>query len=63
MIKRQHLKLFLEQEDRVLEGVALGQAHRHKELENWKGFVDVAYTPHVSEAAIQLLIRDLRLVP
>lgn len=63
VIKRQHLKLFLEQEDRVLEGVALGQAHRHKELENWKGFVDVAYTPHVSEAAIQLLIRDLRLVP
>lgn len=63
VIKRQHLKLFLEQEDRVLEGVALGQAHRYKELENWKGFIDVAYTPHVSDAAIQLLIRDLRLVP
>ena len=63
VVKRQHLKLFLEQEDRVLEGIALGQAHRYKEMLDWKGQLDVAYTPHVSDAAIQLNIRDLQLVP
>ena len=63
VVKRQHLKLFLEQEDRVLEGIALGQAHRYKEMLDWKGQLDVAYTPHVSDAAIQLNIRDLQVVP
>ena len=62
IIKRQHLKLFLEQDDRILEGIALGQAHRHKELVDWKGLIDVAYTPNVSEESIQLIIRDLQLV-
>lgn len=62
VIRRQHLKLFLEQEDRILEGVALGQAHRYKEFVSWKGEIDVAYTPQVSQSAIQLIIRDLKLV-
>lgn len=63
VVKRQHLKFFLEQEDRVLEGIALGQAYRYKEFAEWTGLIDVAYTPNVSEEAIQLIIRDLKQVP
>lgn len=62
VIRRQHLKFHLEQEDRVLEGIALGQAARYKEFVDWDGLLDVAYTPQISGSAIQLIIRDIKRV-
>ncbi len=56
------LKLFLKQEDRVLEGIAFGQAALAPLLRRKDLVLRVAYTPHVSEfqnkASIQLSIRD-----
>ncbi len=62
ILGKQHLKMFLEQEDRMVECVGLGQAHRIKELIGYRGPLTVAYTPQFNEsAALQLIIRDFRL--
>lgn len=60
VVRRQHLKFLLEQDDRVLEGIALGQAFRQKEFAGWEGLLDVAYTPQICNSAIQLIIRDIK---
>ncbi len=62
ILGRQHLRIFLEQEDRMVECIGLGQAHRIKELLGYRGPITVAYTPQFTEAAtLQLIIRDFRL--
>lgn len=61
VIGRQHLKLFLEQEDRMVECIGLGQAHRAKELMGYRGQLTLAYTPQSSESALQLIVRDFRI--
>jgi len=60
--RQQHLKLFLEQNDRMLEGIAPGQGHRQAELRGWQGRLKVAYTPQVSGSTIHLIIRDFQKV-
>lgn len=60
VVRRQHLKFLLEQEDRILEGIALGQAFRCKEFSEAGSLVDVAYTPQMCQSAIQLIIRDIK---
>jgi single-stranded-DNA-specific exonuclease len=57
---RQHLKLFLGQGERILEGIASGQAHRASMIDEWKGPLEVAYTPQVSGSSIHLVIRDFQ---
>ncbi len=57
---RQHLKVFLEQNDRMLEGIASGQAYRISQLRGWRGRVSVAYTPQVSGSSIHLIVRDFQ---
>jgi len=62
IVGRHHLKLFLEQNERTLEGMASGQAHRLASLRGWRGRVRVAYTPQSSGSSIQLIVRDIQKV-
>lgn len=60
IIGRHHLKLFLEHNDRMLEGIASSQAYRLPQLKGWRGLVKVAYTPSVNHSTIHLLVRDFQ---
>jgi single-stranded-DNA-specific exonuclease len=60
IIGRQHLKLFLEHNDRMLEGIASGQSYKLPSLRGWKEPLRLAYTPQVSGASIHLIIRDFQ---
>jgi single-stranded-DNA-specific exonuclease len=62
VIGRQHLKLFLEHNDRMLEGIASGQAYRYPSIKGWRGVLKVAYTPQVSGSSIHLIVRDFQKV-
>jgi len=63
VIGKTHLKLYLEQGDRMLEGIAFGKAGdspmlRKKEMTLW-----VAFTPQINNfqgQSIQLMIRDFK---
>lgn len=64
VVGKYHLKLFLEQGDRMLEGIAFGLAHR-KDLIRRKNIpLRIAFTPHVNlflnKASIQLQIKDFQ---
>ncbi len=59
-----HLKLFLEQDDRMLEGIAFGLAGRKDQIRR-KGLpLRVAFTPQINmflnKMSIQLLIKDFQ---
>lgn len=59
-VGKAHLKLYLEQGDRILEGLALGQARQSPALRKRDLVLRVAFTPqldHVPESSLQLLIR------
>lgn len=60
VVGRQSLKIFLEQGDRILEGVATGQVQKIAALKGWRGPVRVAYTPQVVGSSIHLIVRDLQ---
>lgn len=66
VINKFHLKLFLEQGERFLEGIALGMAHRRKELYQKGLTLKIAYTPQINyyqnKASIQLVIRDFQIL-
>lgn len=60
IIGRQHLRLFLEQKGRFIEGIALNAAARQNELFQIREPIKIAFTPQVNGSSIQLLIRDFR---
>ncbi len=64
VIGKYHLKLFLEQGDRMLEGVAFGLAHRKEQLRGKNLPLRIAFTPHVNtflnKSSIQLHIKDFQ---
>lgn len=60
IVGKQHLKLFLEQRDRMLEGIGIGLGHRIDEIRNKP--LRIAFTPQVSGSSIQLLIRDFQVL-
>jgi single-stranded-DNA-specific exonuclease len=62
ILGKQNLKLFLEQEERMLEGIAIGLAHRLPELQKKPLRLRIAFTPQVSGSSIQLLIRDFQVL-
>ncbi len=66
VINNFHLKLFLEQGERILEGMALGMAYRRKDLCKKGLALMIAYTPQVNyyqnKASIQLIIKDFRIL-
>lgn len=62
VIGKTHLKLYLEQKDRVLEGIALGKASFAPYLRKKNLKLRVAFTPQVNKSSIQLLIKDIQIV-
>lgn len=66
LIGKLHLKLFLEQGDRMLEGIAFGLAPRREELRKKNLPLRIAFTPHINlflnKASIQLLIKDFQVI-
>lgn len=66
VINKFHLKLFLEQGERFLEGIAIGMASRRRELYKKGLTLKIAYTPQINyyqnKASIQLVIRDFQIV-
>lgn len=59
-----HLKLYLEQDGRMLEGIAFGLADRRHEILKKNISLRIAFTPYVNtflnKSSIQLLIKDFK---
>jgi len=59
-----HLKMFLEQNDRMLEGIGFGMANRKIQLRQKRIPLRIAFSPHVNmflnKASIQLQIKDFK---
>lgn len=66
IIGKYHLKLFLEQKGRHLEGMAFGCADRKEEIRGKNIPLLIAFTPHVNtflnKTSIQLQVRDFKIV-
>jgi len=64
IVGKNHLKLYLvqDEDDRVLEGVALGRAAQSQNLRRKNLLLKIAFTPQVSRSSIQLLIRDFHII-
>lgn len=62
IVGKTHLKLYLEQGDRVLEGVALGKAAWSHLLKRKNLKLKIAFTPQINKSSIQLLIRDFKIL-
>jgi len=60
-----HLKLYLEQNDRLLEGIGFGMANRKQELTRKNLHLNIAFTPQINnflnKSSIQLHIRDVKI--
>lgn len=60
----QHLKFFLEQADRALEGIGFGLGHRKHQIQRKNLPLRIAFTPHINmflnKASIQLQIKDFQ---
>ena len=61
-----HLKLYLEQEDRMLEGIAFGMADKVHQLKKRNLKLKIAYVPQINrfhnKSSIQLIIKDFQIV-
>lgn len=66
LIGKYHMKLFLEQGDRMLEGIAFGLADRRDQLRKKGIKLRIAFTPNINmflnKASIQLQIKDFQLI-
>ena len=65
VVGKAHLKLYLEQGDRMLEGVAFGKASQSSMLRKKNLKLRVAFTPQINNfqgPSIQLMIRDFKIV-
>lgn len=62
VLSNNHLKLYVEQKDRMLEGIAFGMAHKKKYIKKKNISLRIAFTPQINtfqnKISIQLLIRD-----
>lgn len=65
IIGKQHLKLYVEQNGRMLEGIAFGMASRSKQIRKKNITLRIAFTPQINDfqnkISIQLLIRDFHI--
>lgn len=65
VIGKTHLKLYLEQDDRMLEGVAFGKADHSPLLRKKDLTLRVAFTPQINNfqgQSIQLMVRDFKIL-
>ncbi|MFT4552598.1 MAG: single-stranded-DNA-specific exonuclease [Chlamydiales bacterium] len=62
IIGTNHLKLYMEQHDRMLEGICFGMANRRKQIRKKNLLMRIAFTPQINtfqnKTSIQLLVRD-----
>jgi single-stranded-DNA-specific exonuclease len=67
VVGKTHLKLYLEQNDRLLEGIAFGMADKRPMLCKKNLALHIAFTPQINnylnKSSIQLLIRDFKIIP
>ncbi|HEX4839038.1 MAG TPA: single-stranded-DNA-specific exonuclease RecJ [Rhabdochlamydiaceae bacterium] len=66
IVGKSHLKFYLEENGRMLEGIAFGMADRRLELMKKSLALHLAFTPHINtflnKASIQLQIKDFQIV-
>lgn len=65
VIGKKHLKLYLEQGDRVLEGIAFGKAGLSPNLRKKDLTLSIAFNPQINNfqgQSIQLMIRDFKIL-
>lgn len=66
IVGKTHLKLYVEEGDRVLEGIAFGMADKKERLCKKGLTLAIAFTPHVNtflnKSSIQLQIRDFQII-
>jgi single-stranded-DNA-specific exonuclease len=66
VVGKTHLKMFLEQEDRMLEGIAFGMAAEKQRLRKKGSRLRIAFTPQINvfqnKSSIQLLIRGFQVL-
>jgi single-stranded-DNA-specific exonuclease len=65
IVGKLHLKIYLEQQDRMLEGIGFGMAKRKGVLKKKNLTLKVVFTPHINvflnKASIQLQIKDFKI--
>ncbi len=65
IVGKTHLKLYLEQDDRMLEGIGFGMAEKRPRLCKKNLTLHIAFTPHINnflnKSSIQLQVRDFQL--
>jgi single-stranded-DNA-specific exonuclease len=65
IVGKTHLKLFLEQNDRSLEGIAFGMGDKRSRLLKKNLTLHIAFTPHINvflnKSSIQLQVKDFQL--
>jgi single-stranded-DNA-specific exonuclease len=66
VVGKSHLKFYLEQNERMLEGIGFGMADRAPELRRRNLLLKVAFTPHINKfqnkISIQLVVRDFQIL-
>ncbi len=66
VVGKTHLKLYLEQDDRLLEGIGFGMAEKKGMLSKKNLTLHIAFTPHINnflnKSSIQLQIRDIQII-
>lgn len=66
VVGKYHLKLFLEQEERMLEGIAFGLAEKKEQIRRKNIPLRIAFTPLINmflnKASIQLQVKDFQLL-
>ena len=67
IVGKTHLKLFLEQNERTLEGIAFGMGDKRARLLKKNLTLHIAFTPHINvflnKSSIQLQVKDFQLEP
>ncbi|PCI76402.1 single-stranded-DNA-specific exonuclease RecJ [Candidatus Aerophobetes bacterium] len=65
IVGKTHLKLFLDQDERMLEGIGFGLSDMRKSLCKKHLRLEIVFTPHINmflnKPSIQLLIKDLKI--
>lgn len=65
IVGKTHLKLYLEQNDRMLEGIGFGLSEHKSKLTKKNLQLQIAFTPHVNvflnKSSIQLLVKDFKI--
>ncbi len=66
VVGKTHLKLYLEQNERMLEGIAFGMSSKKPNLSKKNINLHIAFTPHINnflnKSSIQLQVKDFQII-